>query len=274
MRRVLALIMCLMLVSAAVGCSAPATPTNTDAPATRSPAVTPEIESGVYTPGTYTGVGQGMNGEVSVNVTFSADAITAIEIGNHAESAGISDPAIAQIPQAIIDSQSLNVDVVAGASMTSRAILEAVKEAVTQAGGDLSAMGVIEGEKTEIAADLVVVGAGVAGISAALQADEAGIENIVLLEQTETLGGSAFVSGGVIQGTGSKAQAKRGLTDDTPADVAAYWNGMGENRVNTLLVNKVAELSGSSIDWIEGMGVKFDEELSIQGEATVARANG
>ncbi len=77
------------------------------------------------------GEGKGYNADtpIKVEVTLGDGKITEIEILEHAETAGLSDPAFAQIPQAIIDAQSTNVDSVSGATMTSEGIKEAVKNA-------------------------------------------------------------------------------------------------------------------------------------------------
>ena len=85
----------------------------------------------------FEGVGQGMGGDVKLAVTVEDGRITAIDVVSHNESAGISDPAVARIPQAIIDNQSLAVDAVAGATLTSNGILAAVEAAAAAAGLDV-----------------------------------------------------------------------------------------------------------------------------------------
>ena len=95
---------------------------------------------GKFKAGTYTGTAQGNNGDVTVEVTLSADKIEKVEVTEHKESAGISDAAIANIPASIVESQSLNVDTVSGATHTSDAILDAVKAALTEAGADIEAL--------------------------------------------------------------------------------------------------------------------------------------
>lgn len=79
-----------------------------------------------YTAGEYTATGAGLNGPIEVTVTFDADKIADIKIGAHSETPGISDPAFAKVPAAIIANQSLAVDVVAGATFTSNAVINAV----------------------------------------------------------------------------------------------------------------------------------------------------
>ena len=70
-----------------------------------------------------------MGGDVTVSLTVDSDKITAIEVTEHDETPGISDPAIAELPNKIIEAQSTEIDGVAGATMTSNAIKEAVNSA-------------------------------------------------------------------------------------------------------------------------------------------------
>ena len=83
-----------------------------------------------YTAGTYTAETNGNNGPVKVEVDFSDDAITAVRVTEHAETAGISDAPIERIPAEIVEKQSLSVDAISGATNTSKAILLAVEDCV------------------------------------------------------------------------------------------------------------------------------------------------
>ena len=96
------------------------------------------------TPGTYEGAGEGNNGEVKVQVTVTEDAITAIEVTEHMETPGISDPAIERLPASIVENQSLAVDTISGATNTSRAILAGVEQALVSAGADVEALKAME----------------------------------------------------------------------------------------------------------------------------------
>lgn len=153
-----------------------------------------------YTAGTYAGAGMGRNGEIAVEVTVSADAITDVKVTAHQETAGIADPAIERIPAAIVESQSLGVDAITGCTMTSQGIIEAVAAAVTAAGGDAEALRAVEvakaqaGEKIEKTVDVVVVGAGGAGMAAAASAAENGA-TVIVLEKTAAVGGNTLASG-------------------------------------------------------------------------------
>lgn len=79
---------------------------------------------------TLSGTGDGLNGEIAVNVTVEDGVIKNVEILSHSETPGISDPAIEQLPEAIVAANSADVDVVTGATFTSKGIISAVKNAL------------------------------------------------------------------------------------------------------------------------------------------------
>ncbi len=82
----------------------------------------------------YIGEGEGFGGTVRVKVTMDGDRISKIEVLSHGETAGVSDPAFETIPDAIIAAQSTEVDAAAGATFSSQGIINAVNDALSQAG--------------------------------------------------------------------------------------------------------------------------------------------
>ena len=139
----------------------------------------PSASSG-YTPGTYQASATGMNGPVNVSVTFDETSITEIVIGENVETISISKPALTRLPQDIVEYQTLNVDFASGATISSNAVINAVADAVTQAGGDAAALKAAPKpdkgiqEDTTLTTDIVVVGSGLTGVSAALEAANQG----------------------------------------------------------------------------------------------------
>jgi urocanate reductase len=130
-------------------------------------------KTALYTAGTYEVSAPGNNGDIAVSVTFTDDKIEKVEITKHQETSGIADPAIERIPQAIVDNQSLAIDAVSGATATSKGILSAVEKAVAQANGDVAKLkekltSNVSHDKVEKTFDVIVVGGGGAGISAAI----------------------------------------------------------------------------------------------------------
>ncbi|MEG1858239.1 MAG: FAD-dependent oxidoreductase, partial [Pseudoflavonifractor sp.] len=152
-----------------------------------------------YTPGTYEGSGSGMFGKVTMAVTFSEDKIVSIETVEKHETAKVTTPAFTILPQRIIEAQSLMVDTVSSATFASRAILKAVEEAASQATTDISSLKVAlvkkPGETIQKTADVLVIGAGGAGLAAATSATQQGAK-VIVLEKNEWAGGNTVASGG------------------------------------------------------------------------------
>lgn len=156
-------------------------------------------DSAKYTAGTYTGTAQGRNGEITVEVVLSDSAIDSIIVTNHQETEGIADPAIESIPEKIISAQGLGIEAVSGATITSEAIVAAVSNALESADVDVDALKqvgetVTKQEDSEETVDVVVVGAGGAGIAAASSALENGA-SVILVEKTAAMGGNTLASG-------------------------------------------------------------------------------
>src|SRR5699024_10705367 len=103
--RLISILMSIALVFFMFGCQGD-TATETETEAT-------------YNAGKYTGVGQGIHGDITVEVEVDSDKIVHVNVLEHTETEGISDPAIEQVPQRIVDGQTLAVDVISGATLTS-----------------------------------------------------------------------------------------------------------------------------------------------------------
>lgn len=224
-----------------------------------------------YTPGTYTGVGAGKNGDITVEVTFSAEKIERITVVSHSETPSLSDAAIANIPTQIVEAQSLGVDAVSGATYTSNGIVEAVADAVKQAGGDVEALKNVQiasGEhvEEELTTDVVVVGGGGAGMSAAVRLAELG-QQVILFEKASFLGGAISVSGGNQVIMGSQLQADNGVEDDSVESMVADFEANGAGKNNEEILTLFAENVGAATDWlVASCGIEFDAGLHQLGE--------
>ena len=154
-----------------------------------------------FIPGTYSGTSIGRNGEMTVSVTVSEDKIEKVEITAHNETPGVADAALEKIPKDIVENQSLAVDTYTGATITCNAIKNAAKAALEATGADLTAWNEpvsrrdITTETKDMTADLIVVGAGAAGMATAVSAAQNGAESVIVVETLSTIGGIAIVSG-------------------------------------------------------------------------------
>lgn len=155
--------------------------------------------------GDFTGTAKGFGGDVSVTLTLTDGAITGCTAEGKEETQGVGSEAIAKMPGAIAESGSIAVDGVSGATVTSTAIKEAAAAALTAAGlnpddyktaveKDAAA------EDSTVDADVVVVGAGGAGMTAAITAAAEG-KTVVILESQSMVGGNSVrATGGMNAG--------------------------------------------------------------------------
>ncbi len=218
--------------------------------------------------GEYVGTGNGYGGEMEVKVTMKDGQITAVEVLKHGETAGISDPALEQMPKTIVDKQSLNdVDVVAGASRTSQGILAAVQDALNQASGVVAEEPLV---CTIDNPDVLVIGGGIAGMRSAIAALEKGAK-VVILEKTDVLGGT--IGGGTLIGVNSILQKEEGITDDPELLIGDYErlnqgyidrNPGVEYEWNKSLGEYFAYHCGEELDWVTNLGIEFTNRTPSQ----------
>lgn len=214
--------------------------------------------SAKYTPGTYVGKAQGIRSEVEVSVTFDENSITNIEVTSHGETKNIADAAIEKVPAEILEAQSLDVDVVTSVTFTSRAIINAVEEAAKQASDDISSLTAkrtVEKENDEtIDTDVVVVGMGLAGATAAVSAVDEGVK-VVAIEKAGAAGGSSKYSGGFITAVGTKQAQEEGVTI-TADDYFASYNAQEDlsekkDETDRDAMKAMIERSASDIEFLD-----------------------
>ena len=211
------------------------------------------------TDGVFEGTGTGFGGDLKVAVTVEGGKITKVEVLSHGDTAGVCDAALEKVPAEIVEAQSADVDVASGATFTSNAIMAAVKNALG-----------LE-EKTEQVCtisdpDVLVIGAGVAGMRTAIEACRNGAK-VVVLEKTDKVGGT--IGGGTLIGINSKLQAEAGITDDPELlveDVRRLNEGYRsrfpgvEYTWNEDLTRYFAQHCGEEVDWVVDLGVEFASE--------------
>lgn len=232
-------------------------------------------EAGKFTPGTYEGISTGHGGEITAKVTVSKDRIENIEITADGETGSIGDGAITQLTEEIISTQSLAVDAVSGASQSSAGIIEAVTLALEKAGGDIAALKdpsnklVVEQEKQEdITVDVVVVGSGGAGLSAAVEAKEAG-KSVIILEQMPIIGGNTNRATGGINAAETTIQEEAGITDSKQTFYDDTLKG-GHNINDPELLQTLVDNAPEAIYWLNDMGAGISR-VTLSGGATNPR---
>jgi fumarate reductase flavoprotein subunit len=168
--------------------------------------------------GSFTGTAKGM-GDVSVTLTLTDNVITDCTAKGDEETPGIGSVVIEQFPGEVVEGNTINLDSISGATITSNAFVEAAKAALTEAGlnpDDYMAKAdkTANGETVSYDADVVVIGAGGAGMTAAMTAADAG-QKVVILES------QAMVGGNSARAIGGMNAAKTVYQDENEFDQAA-----------------------------------------------------
>lgn len=220
------------------------------------------------------GSAKGYGGDVKVSLTINGDDITAVEINAESETPTIGGAAAEQLKELIEKSNSTKVELVSGATLTSNAVIEAANKAIEQTGVDASSLKVQEVEKEKIElnqeADVVVVGAGGAGLTAAIKAAQAG-KSVIVLEKAGNTGGNTNRATGGMNAAETKFQEKAEIKDTVDQYIADTMKG-GHDLNDPELVKTLAEQSNDAIDWLDSIGASLSN-VGLAGGATNPRAH-
>lgn len=225
-------------------------------------AIIPEEEAAMevaFVPGTYTATAEGYMGLTTLETKFSEDKILSVDILSCGDTAHICRYALDDVPDKIVERQSLRIEAVAGATYTSTAILNAVASCAAQAGCDPAVLRSVAVEKPQAAdyvydADVVVIGGGASGVAAAISASENGAK-VILLEKSVYVGGCSFASSSNISAYNSKLQMENGIEEQ--GIKALYDSGVTCNHwhVNMPLFYKFVHATGETADWLYARGL-------------------
>ena len=243
-------LICLLIMSSAIlaGCTA-------------------KTENGVTTDqtlasGTYVGTGIGFNGELKVEVEVTDGKIVDIKALENGESPVVFDRALPVITERIIEAQTPVVDSVSAASFSSFGVKSAVADAMRQAGFEVEEIKfttkgpeVEKKDLEEVKTQLVIVGGGPAGLSAAIEAKEAGVEDIIVVEKLDILSGNGKFDLNFYDMVNTEAQRANGIEDSAEKfyedTLAKTWDS--EER-------KIAQAEGATeLDtWLRDMGCELN----------------
>ena len=260
MKKLITLALILALALFSVGAAAEALPAQT-----------------LFTPGTYEAVAQGFGGEIKVVVTVSENLIESVEITGPNETPGLGAVAVDNLGKAIVDAQTPNVDAVSGATVSSKAIVGAVTEALQAAGADIALLDEYRLDKKnadapkemkDLETEIVIVGAGGAGMTAAIMAKQAG-KDFILLEKMPYVGGNTTKATGGMNAAETHYQAEQGIADSKALFAADTMKG-GHALNDPALVAEMANSSAGAIDWLDSIGADLPK-ISFSGGASVNR---
>lgn len=223
------------------------------------------------------GEGMGKHGKFTVEVSTNDGAIDRITVLDSRETPGMGDVAMEKMTKSIIDGQTLNVDTVSGATLTSMAFLTAVGSALDSLGQDSEEWKKRDYQAWESEvklpkeADVVVIGAGGAGFAAAITAANAG-KSVVLMDKMGVFGGDTALSGGEMAVPGNWIQVTQGVKD-SPEELISDMLVGGDNKGDPELVAIIANGALDSANWLtyEG-GISWKHDLMQFGGHNIKRS--
>lgn len=213
-KRFISMFLCICMIVSIVGC----------AKQTETPAAAEKPAELIN--GSFEGTAGGMQGPITVSITVKDSKITDIQFKENKETPNVSVVAFERIPKQIIENQSLSVDTVTGATLSSFGIINAVTEAAKAAGLDVDAL-----KSNKVAAvpkdpqtwdtDVLVMGGGGAGLTAAISAAEQGAK-VILIEKGSVMGGNTMMAGAAYNAVDPDAQSIMILSKGQKATLDGY----------------------------------------------------
>ena len=217
-------------------------------------------------PVTAEGAGVGKHGDITVAVTFDAGKIQDIKIVKNAENPILAKKVFTDLKDQVVALSSTDVDLVSGATFSAKGFIDAVNDAAKKAGvtlakADKKALKKAARELPKTSNyDVVVIGAGGAGFSAAITAKNAGA-NVVLLEKMPAVGGNSLISGAEMSVAKNWVQPKLGINDDSPElhaqDTFKGGDGKGDMKVINVMTHEALDAAKWCRDYL---GVRFEDD--------------
>lgn len=214
--------------------------------------------------GTYSAEVSGMHA-MNVEVEIKGDKINNIKV-DHEETPGVGEPAVDYMVEKILSNQALGIDVMSGATLTSKAILEGVEICLKDAGADQAFIDEMKArkeaakEKEEdqtLTSDVVIIGAGGAGMAAAVSASQAG-KNVIVIEKSMQMGGNTILSGGAFNAVEDGSEMAKAMDDSVEKHYTQTFNG-GDQQAKPELVRLLVENGWDAVEWLKDLGMEFKE---------------
>lgn len=257
-KRVITLLLSIMMIFVMTACNAKTEVVETTAATTAEG-------------GTFIGEAAGKNGPIKVEVTISDGEIKGIEVIENHES-DFTKSTFDELLAIIVAQNTAQVDVITGATLTSEAIIAAVADAISKSGISLTAKAVNVSSTVMVDAetDIVIIGAGGAGLTAAIEATKNGA-NVIVVEKNAFMGGNTNYATGGMNAANTKLQAEKGVVDSAELFYQDTMKG-GKDLNDPVLLKKLTEESSNAIDWLKEIGADLTK-LSRSGGQSVDRTH-
>ncbi|CUP01854.1 MULTISPECIES: FAD-binding protein [Clostridium] len=225
-------------------------------------------------PKTTQGVGHGYGGDIKVELVTEGKEIKDIKVLSNEETSVVFNRALPILVERIVEAQSPEVDSVSGATFTSFGVKAAVAEAMKEAGMgeykisfDTKGPEVEKKELEEVKTQLVVVGGGPAGLSAAIEAKQNGVEDIIVIEKLDILSGNGKFDLDFVDLINSEAQKANGI-EDTVEDFVKYLKETKKAWDTDERILAQAEGSYELDAWLRDMGINLNYNFDTRNHMT------
>lgn len=219
-------------------------------------------KSASLTDGTYRGTSEGRNGPIVVEITVAEGKVAAAKVVEEQET-DFAKPAEEKILAQFVSNggKISGLDSVSGATITSKAVSEALKVAVNEAQRKVEKVA----KAKDTSCDIVIIGAGGAGLSAATEAASKG-KKVIVLEKMGACGGNTISATGGLNASETSIQKKLGIEDSNDSYFNDTMKG-GYNKNNPELVRNMVEKSAETVDWLISIGADLTDVGKMAGSS-------
>ena len=230
----------------------------------------PEPETHVLMDGVWVGSGEGRDGTIIASVEVKDHAVSQVTIVSQSESSFAQETINTLVERAVGREDLLNpeVDAISGATLTSNGVIGAINMALQEAKGERADKKMVYSDGS---CDIVIVGAGGAGLSAAVAAAESGAGSIIVLEKRGIIGGNTNYSTGGINAAETDTQKSLGIEDSKQLFFDDTMRGGKDENFPELVWNFVEHAPGT-INWLIGKGADLSD-VGLMGGSSVKRTH-
>ncbi len=233
-----------------------------------------EAQQDMFVAGEYTGEAESIGGRVEVLVTVDENSILSVDFVEFNDSEFALDPRDTMVKN-IISANGVNVDTIAGATKTTTAVKEAVSMALASAYVSADAASNANGQTEkvtyeDITTEVLVIGGGGAGLSAAIAASENGAE-VTLIEKLAFVGGNTNYATGGLNAAETLEQEALGIEDSIDTFYADTMKG-GKEINDPELVKVLTSEATNTVRWLTEKGADLTD-VGVLGGSTNNRSH-
>lgn len=218
------------------------------------------LKTSAYADGEWTGRGEGRNGPIEISLTVKNKKIVDYKILSESET-DFAKPAIKSVlDQLLAQGNIKSYDAVSGATISSKGTVEAIRNALNLASGKKEKVA----KEKDTSCDIVIIGAGGAGLCASIEAKQKGVKNVILLEKMGVVGGNTTSATGGLNAAETRFQKELGIEDSKESFYSDTMKG-GYNLNDSDLVHEMVNKAPETVDWLVSIGVDLTDVGKMAG---------